>query len=113
MPSFPDIAGRTAVPAKEPAMTSPATLAAGLRTHAQGRCCLTAAAELLIAQSWLHRADFAGRFITVHPGTGGRQPVGRHRLARRDHRPGHQPSLLRRRAADAEDHGKPGRRHPR
>jgi hypothetical protein len=56
-------------------MTSPATLAAALRAHAQGLCCLEAAAELLIAQTWLHRADFTSRFITVHPGIGGGQPV--------------------------------------
>jgi hypothetical protein len=48
-------------------MTSPAVLAAGLRAHAQGLCCLEAAAELLIAQSWLHRDDFTSRFITVPP----------------------------------------------
>lgn len=54
-------------------MTSPATLAAGLRAHAQGLCCLEAAAELLIAQSWLHRDDFTSRFITVHPGIGSGQ----------------------------------------
>ena len=51
-------------------MTSPAVLAAGLRAHAQGLCCPEAAAELLIAQSWLHRDDFTSRFITVHPGIG-------------------------------------------
>lgn len=56
-------------------MTSPATLAAGLRAHAQGLCCLEAAAELLIAQSWLHRDDFTSRFVTVHAGTGSGQPV--------------------------------------
>jgi hypothetical protein len=56
-------------------MTSPAVLTAGLRAHAQGLCCLEAAAELLIAQSWLHRDDFTSRFITVHPGTGSGQPV--------------------------------------
>jgi hypothetical protein len=56
-------------------MTSPATLAAGLRAYAQGLCCLEAAAELLIAQSWLHRDDFASRFITVHPGIGSGQPL--------------------------------------
>ena len=56
-------------------MTSPATLAAALRAHAQGLCCLEAAAELLIAQTWLHRDDFTSRFITVHPGIGGGQPV--------------------------------------
>ncbi len=56
-------------------MTSPATLAAGLRAHAQGLCCLAAAAELLIAQSWLHRDDFTSRFVTVHPGTGSGQPA--------------------------------------
>jgi hypothetical protein len=46
-------------------MTSPSELAAGLRAHAQGLYCGEAAAELLIAQSWLHRPDFTGRFITV------------------------------------------------
>jgi hypothetical protein len=56
-------------------MTTPAALAAGLRAHAQGLCCLEAAAELLIAQSWLHRPDFTSRFITVHPGTGSGQSV--------------------------------------
>jgi hypothetical protein len=56
-------------------MISPATLAAGLRAHAQGLHCLEAAAELLIAQSWLHRDDFTSRFVTVHPGIGIGQPV--------------------------------------
>jgi hypothetical protein len=56
-------------------MISPATLAAGLRAHAEGLYCLEAAAELLIAQSWLHQADFTSRFVTVHPSTGGGQPV--------------------------------------
>ena len=56
-------------------MISPATLAAGLRAHAEGLYCLEAAAELLIAQSWLHQAAFTSRFITVHPSTGGGQPV--------------------------------------
>jgi hypothetical protein len=56
-------------------MTSPAALADGLRAHAQGLCCLEAAAELLIAQSWLHRGDFTSRFVTVHPRTGSGQPV--------------------------------------
>ncbi len=56
-------------------MISPATLAAGLRAHAEGLCCLEAAAELLIAQSWLHRADFTSRFITVHRNAGGGQPA--------------------------------------
>ena len=50
-------------------------LAAGLRAHAQGLCCLQAAAELLIAQTWLHRDDFTSRFITVHPGIGSGQPA--------------------------------------
>jgi hypothetical protein len=35
---------------------TPDRLAAALRNHAQGLYCLEAAAELLIAQSWLHRA---------------------------------------------------------
>ncbi len=35
-------------------MTSPSELAAALRAHAQGLYCGEAAAELLIAQSWLH-----------------------------------------------------------
>ena len=56
-------------------MTSPATLAAGLRAHAQGLYCLEAAAELLIAQSWLTRADFTSQFVRVHraAGNGGQQ----------------------------------------
>jgi hypothetical protein len=49
-------------------MTSPSELAAALRAHAQGLYCGEAAAELLIAQSWLCRPDFTSRFITVHPG---------------------------------------------
>jgi hypothetical protein len=56
-------------------MTSPSVLAAALRAHAQGLYCDEAAAELLIAQSWLHRPDFASQFVTVHPGIGGGQPV--------------------------------------
>ena len=56
-------------------MTSPATLAAALRAHAQGLYCLEAAAELLIAQSWLHRADFTSRFITVHRSSGSGKPM--------------------------------------
>jgi hypothetical protein len=48
-------------------------LAAGLRAHAQGLYCLEAAAELLIAKSWLHRDDFTSRFATVHPGIGSGQ----------------------------------------
>jgi hypothetical protein len=54
-------------------MTSPDVLAAGLRAHAQGLYCLEAAAELLIAKSWLHRDDFTSRFVTVHPGIGSGQ----------------------------------------
>ena len=56
-------------------MSAPAALAAGLRARAQGLYCLEAAAELFITQSWLHRDDFTNRFITVHPGIGGGQPV--------------------------------------
>ena len=53
-------------------MISPATLAAGPGAHAEGLCCLEAAAELLIAQPWPHRADFTSRFVTIHrsPGSG-------------------------------------------
>jgi len=56
-------------------MTSPAALAAALPAHAQGMYCLEAAAELLIAQSWLDRADFTSQFVTVHRSTDGGQPV--------------------------------------
>lgn len=56
-------------------MTSPSELAAGLRAHTQGLYCGEAAAELLIAQSWLHRPDFTSRFITVHPGIPDGQPM--------------------------------------
>ena len=34
-------------------MTVPASIATALRNHAEGSYCLAAAAELLIAQSWL------------------------------------------------------------
>jgi hypothetical protein len=54
-------------------MTSPDVLAAGLRAHAQGLYCLEAAAELLIARSWLHRDDFTSQFVAVHPGIGSGQ----------------------------------------
>jgi hypothetical protein len=46
-------------------MTTPAGLANALRAHAQGVYCLEAAAELLIAQSWLQRRDFVTEFVTV------------------------------------------------
>ena len=49
-------------------MTSPATLATALRAHAQGLYCPEAAAELLIAGSWLHRADFTSQFVHVGRG---------------------------------------------
>jgi len=44
---------------------TPTRLAAALRAHAQGLYCLEAAAELLVAQSWLHRLDFTSEFITA------------------------------------------------
>jgi len=56
-------------------MTSPAALAAALRAHAQGMYCLEAAAELLIAQSWLDRTDFTGGFVRLHRGTHAGQPA--------------------------------------
>ena len=52
-------------------MTSPARLATALRAHAQGLYCLEAAAELLIAGSWLHRADFTSEFIHLGRGLAG------------------------------------------
>ena len=54
-------------------MPSHDVLAAGLRAHAQGLYCLEAAAELLIAKSWLHRDDFTSQFVTDHPGIGSGQ----------------------------------------
>jgi hypothetical protein len=48
-------------------MTSPSTLTAALRHHAEGSYCLAAAADLLISQHWLHRGDFTDRFITIGP----------------------------------------------
>lgn len=44
---------------------TPTRLATALRAHAQGIYYLEAAAELLIAQSWLHRTDFTSEFITI------------------------------------------------
>ncbi len=52
-------------------MTSPARLATALRAHAQGLYCTEAAAELLIAGSWLHRADFTSQFIHLGCGLAG------------------------------------------
>ncbi len=52
-------------------MNPPARLAAALRAHAQGLYCLEAAAELLISQSWLHRADFTSQFARIQPGPAG------------------------------------------
>jgi len=49
-------------------MNSPAKLATALRAHAQGLYCPEAAAELLISQSWLHRADFTSQFVRVQRG---------------------------------------------
>jgi hypothetical protein len=56
-------------------MTSPAALSAALRAHAQGLLSLEAAAELLIAQSWLHRSDFTGQFIRIHHGADRARPA--------------------------------------
>ena len=52
-------------------MTSPDSIAAALRNHAEGSHCLAAAAGLLIAQDWLDRDDFASRFLTLHHSPGG------------------------------------------
>ncbi|MEU4235635.1 hypothetical protein AB0F17_66205 [Nonomuraea sp. NPDC026600] len=49
-------------------MTPPIELAAALRHQAQGVHCLEAAAELLIAQTWLRRSDFTDRFVTLEHG---------------------------------------------
>jgi hypothetical protein len=51
-------------------VTSPDSIATALLNHAEGSRCMTAAAELLIAQDWLSREDFASRFVTVCPGPG-------------------------------------------
>jgi hypothetical protein len=54
---------------------TPTHLATALRAHAQGFYCLEAAAELLIAQSWLQRADFSGKYLNVMPGLLDGQPL--------------------------------------
>ena len=56
-------------------MTSSDSIATALLNHAEGSHCMTAAAELLIAQAWLGRDDFASRFITVCPGPGSGKPM--------------------------------------
>jgi hypothetical protein len=56
-------------------MTSPSELAAAPRAHARGLYRDEAAAEPLIARSWLRRPDFASQFITVHPGIPDGQPM--------------------------------------
>ena len=88
-------------------MNPPARLATALRAHAQGLCCLEAAAELLISQSWLHRADFTSQFVRVQRGLADGPEMAAIDWPA-DHRPGSQPALLRRRAANAEDHSEPG-----
>ena len=103
-------------PADPPAtMSTPASaeppLAGQLRAWARGIYPDEAGVELLIGHaSFLHRADFTSRFISI-PGDGA--GAGRHRLARRDRRPGRQHALLRRREQDAPPGGQPGRRHTR
>src|SRR5258708_6195932 len=56
-------------------MTSPSMVAGGLGGHAEGLYWEEAAAELLIAQSWLLRPDFTSRFITIHRSIGDGQPM--------------------------------------
>jgi hypothetical protein len=56
-------------------VTSPDSIATALRNHAEGSRCLAAAAELLIAQAWLDRDDFASRFVTVCPSPGSGKPM--------------------------------------
>ena len=58
-----------------PPVTSPDTIATALRNHAEGSRCLAAAAELLIAQAWLDRDDFASRFVTICPSPGSGKPM--------------------------------------
>ena len=53
----------------------PDSIATALRNHAEGSRCLAAAAELLIAQAWLQRADFTSQFITVHRSPGSGKPM--------------------------------------
>jgi len=50
-------------------------MAAALRNQADGLCCLEAAAELLIAQTWLDRDDFTSGFITTAPGLTDARPM--------------------------------------
>jgi hypothetical protein len=56
-------------------VTTPDSIATALRNHAEGSYCLAAAAELLIAQAWLGRDDFASRFVTVCPSPGTGKPM--------------------------------------
>jgi len=56
-------------------VTMPDSVATALRNHAEGSYCLIAAAELLIAQAWLHRTDFTSRFVTVYPSPGSGKPM--------------------------------------
>jgi hypothetical protein len=56
-------------------VTTPDSIAAALRNHAEGSRCWAAAAELLIAQTWLHRADFTSRFVTVCPSPADGKPM--------------------------------------
>jgi hypothetical protein len=53
----------------------PDSIATALLNHAEGSRCLAAAAELLIAQDWLGRDDFAGLAVTVCASPGSGRPV--------------------------------------
>jgi hypothetical protein len=56
-------------------VTPAESIAAGLRNQAEGLCWLEAAAELVIAQDWLQRADFTSRCLTTVRGLTGSRPM--------------------------------------
>jgi hypothetical protein len=56
-------------------VTQPDSIVTALLNHAEGSRCMTAAAELLIAQDWLGREDFTSRFVTICPSPGSGKPM--------------------------------------
>jgi len=58
-------------------MAPPDHIATALRNQAEGIHCLEAAAELVIAQAWLHRTGFTSRFLITAQGLADGRPMAR------------------------------------
>ncbi|MGB6162419.1 MAG: hypothetical protein WBF75_07590 [Pseudonocardiaceae bacterium] len=59
------VAGQVLPPYEVLPVMTPTHFATALRAHVHGLYCMEAAAELLVAQSWLHRTDFTSEFMSL------------------------------------------------